>query len=334
MRGRLPWPRPPPGRAPAFPFHVQPGEVLADARITFAIPFYENVGYLADALNSVRGQSRPDWTAIVVDDGARESGAGELVEALGDPRISWVRNPGNLGIGRSWNRCLDLARTELVTLLHADDELDPGYAEAMCAAADRHTAPTAFFCRVRLIDEEGRPTWTAADLFKRLLEPRRDPETGAMVLEGEPAARRLVEGNFLVVPSLCYRRERLGAERFSPRWRFVLDLDLYLRLLLRGDVLLGIPEPVFRWRRHGGTTTARLTRTLERFREEAEFLDGVADTMAAAGWTRARAAARRRSVRKLHLAFLATVDAVRLRPRAAGAKLALLREWFGTGARS
>ena len=300
-------------------------EPTVPARITFAVPFHQDASYLEIALRSVLAQSRPDWEAVVVDNAGRDLGAAAVVEALGDGRIRYERNPAMLPMGRNWNRCLELPRTELVTLLHADDELDPGYADAMIAAADRHPAVGAFFCGVRLTDEQGRPTRTAADSFKRFLIPRPDARTGETVLAGEAAARRLLRGNFLVVPSFCYRRAQLGALRFSERWRFVTDLDFYLRLLLQGEVMLGIPDVVFAWRRHGETTTAQLTRTLERFQEEAVFLDEMADTMDAAGWHEAAAEARRKTVRKLHLGFLAATDALRLRPRQAGAKLALLR---------
>jgi glycosyltransferase involved in cell wall biosynthesis len=299
-------------------------EPTVRARITFALPFHQDVGYLDAALRSVRAQSCPDWEAVVVDNAPTDLGAGGVVAKLRDPRIRYVRNPEMLPMGRNWNRCLELAETELVTVLHADDELEPRYVEAMLAAVDRHPEPSAFFCGVRLIDERGRTTHTAPDLFKRFLVPKPDAR-GETLLAGEAAARRLLRGNFLVVPSFCYRRDRLGPLRFSERWRFVTDLDVYLRLLLRGDVLLGIPDVVFDWRRHGETTTAQLTRTLERFREEAAFLDEMADTMAEAGWHDAAAEARRKTVRKLHLGFLAATDALRLRPRDAGAKLALMR---------
>lgn len=297
-----------------------------EPRITFAIPYYENLGYLLAALESVRAQSRPEWKAVVVDDGVEETGARQLVEDLRDPRISYLRNPGNQGIARTWNVCLDVACTELVTILHADDELLPDYADVIIRAADCYPEPVAFFCRVALIDKEGLRIRTAPDLFKRFLAPRADRRTGATVLRGESAARRLLQGNFLVAPSFCYRRERLAGERFSSRWRFVLDLDFYLRLLLRGDVLLGVPEVALLWRRHADTTTARLTDTLERFHEESEFLNAMVGPLSTAGWADAAKTARQKTVRKLHLGFLAMTDAIRLRPRDALAKLSLLSE--------
>jgi GT2 family glycosyltransferase len=296
------------------------------SRITFAIPYYENPEYLARTLKSVHAQNRSDWKAVVVDDSAGQTEAGALVRSLDDPRTTFVRNSGAHGIGPAWNRCVEAADTELVTILHADDELLPNYADVMIRAADRHPEPVAFFCPVRLIDEKGLPVRTAPDFFKRFLVPRPDRRTQTILLKGEPAARRLLQGNFLVAPSVCYRREHLAPMPFSVRWRFVLDLDLYLRLLLRGDGILGVPDVALLWRRHAGATTVRLTRTLERFREEVQFLDEMIPPLKEAGWDAAAKTARRKTVRKLHLGFLAAGDAIRFRPREAIPKLSLLAE--------
>ena len=56
-------------------------------------------------------------------------GVAELVAGFGDPRIAYRANDATLGITANWNRCLDLADTELVTLLHADDQLGPEYSD-------------------------------------------------------------------------------------------------------------------------------------------------------------------------------------------------------------
>ena len=80
----------------------------------------------------------PPRTLVIADDCGPETGVLELVARLNDPRITYVRNPKNLGLAGNWNRCLDAVTSPLFTLLHADDELLPNYVETMLAAADRH----------------------------------------------------------------------------------------------------------------------------------------------------------------------------------------------------
>ena len=103
--------------------------------ITFAVPFYENLAFLGQAIESVLRQSRDDWDLILVDDNPRDQGARQLIDRYNDSRIRYFKNTQNLGLAGNWNRCLDLAETDLVTLLHADDVLTETYAELMISSA-------------------------------------------------------------------------------------------------------------------------------------------------------------------------------------------------------
>ena len=112
-------------------------------RLTYAIPFYSGRALLERAIASVLAQTNDAWTAYVCDNASPEPGIEELVKTAGGGRIGYVRNAENVGMAGNFNRCIDLAKTDLVTLLHSDDELEPTYTETMLAAADRHPAAVA-----------------------------------------------------------------------------------------------------------------------------------------------------------------------------------------------
>ena len=118
--------------------------MTSPAAITFAIPYYSNLGYLREAIDSVLAQTISNWEMIVVDDAGPEPAA-DLVAALNDPRINYVRNDVNLGLAGNWNECLRHVTTPYVTLLHSDDRLFPRYTEAVLAAADNHPDAAAVF---------------------------------------------------------------------------------------------------------------------------------------------------------------------------------------------
>ena len=69
----------------------------------------------------------------------------DVVHAAGGGRVRYLRNPKNLGMAENWNRCLDVADTELVTLLHGDDELCPEYGLRMTDAMKAHPSAAAAF---------------------------------------------------------------------------------------------------------------------------------------------------------------------------------------------
>jgi glycosyltransferase involved in cell wall biosynthesis len=300
---------------------------MTDSRaepLTIAIPFYKGHAYLRAAIESVRKQSSPEWRLVVCDDGPA-AGTAELVASFGDPQIRCVRNERNLGMAGNWNRCLDAAETDLVNLLHNDDELLPNYVETMLRAGREYPNAAAFFCRAKVIDAAGRDTFSFVDYVKRYLQPM---SKGPIVLEGQSAVEALMHGDFIMCPTVCYRKSRLPAERFRADWRMVLDLDFFVRILLNGGTLVGLPAVAYAYRRHAENATSQYTESLLRFEEESQLHDRVAAEARDRGWPSvARVAARKRII-KLHLLFRIFQDISRLRVRAAGRKWNFLYKLF------
>ena len=276
-------------------------------RFCVALPFYSNLDYLETALRSVLAQTDARWTAIVVDDASPEQGADQVVAALGDSRIRYVRNDRNLGISANFNRCLELgaAEAEIVTVFHADDELEPGYVAAVCAAHQAFPMAACSAPRVHVIGASGGPARTLADSVKQALWPRRLPAT----LVGDRGLARLMQGQFFYCPSVSYRVALLPDLRFDDRWRQVMDLDLYARVLLEGGSIVLLPDHAYRYRRHGATMTAENTRSLVRLREEVVVSREVAVIARQKGWRRAALAARLRVTVRLN-GLLASLQAV------------------------
>src|SRR5437762_3520341 len=111
--------------------------------ITLAIPYYRGLDYLRRAIESVVRQTSSNWRLLVIDDGSDEP-AESTVAHFREPRVGYLRNTSTLGMAGNWNRCLDLAQTDLVTILHADDELLPNYVQLM-ATADQEVADAVAF---------------------------------------------------------------------------------------------------------------------------------------------------------------------------------------------
>lgn len=284
--------------------------------LTVAIPFYKGHAYLRLAIESVLRQSSPDWRLVVCDDGP-ESGTRELVESFRDPRMRYLRNERNLGMAGNWSRCLEVADTDLVNLLHNDDELLPNYVEVMRAAGKQFPDAAAFFCRARVIDAEGRPSFSFIDYAKRFLQPKAD---GPLVLEGKSAVQALMRGDFIMCPTVCYRRSRLPSERFRADWKMVLDLDFFTRILLEGGRIVGLPAVAYAYRRHSENATTAYTESLLRFEEESYLHDRIVEAARGRGWPEVARVAAGKRVIKLHLLFRIAQDLSRLRLRAAGRK--------------
>jgi glycosyltransferase involved in cell wall biosynthesis len=92
--------------------------------ITVVLTTYNRCRLLSRAIHSVVGGTYDNFELIVVDD-ASTDGTSELMSRIGDPRVRYVRMPGNGGVLTARNRGFDLAQGEYITTLDDDDELTP-----------------------------------------------------------------------------------------------------------------------------------------------------------------------------------------------------------------
>jgi glycosyltransferase involved in cell wall biosynthesis len=284
------------------------------------------MAYLKRAVDSVLRQTDPRWGLLVCDDAGPDGGVADLLAGYGDPRVRYHRNPTNLGMAGNWNRCLDLADADLVVLLHQDDELLENYVALMLAAAEAHPKAAAFFCPARVIDAGGARRFSLPDFVKQFFVPG---GTGPIRLRGDRGLAAVLRGNFIMCPTVCYRKSVLAGRRFGGAWKFAQDLDFFVRLLLDGDELVGLRQEGYAYRRHGDNATVRYTANLLRFREELSVYGWVSRAAAGRGWERAARAARGKTIVKLNLGFCSLVDLCRGQWGPAARKLAFLGQAAG-----
>lgn len=293
--------------------------------LTFAIPFLGALPYLRVAVESVLGQARGDWRLLVQDDASPDSHAEELVASFRDDRVQYGRNDPRLGMVENWNLCLDRAETDLVNLLHCDDRLLPHYADTILELAAEFPNAAAYFCGASIIDQAGRPCASLPDAAKSLYTPRGG---GPILLAGEAALRRVMAGNFIMCPTLCFRRSVLADRRFQKRWRQVQDLELTTRLLMEGETLAGSRRVSYAYRRHDEAATRRHSDTRIRFDEEFALFEEIAKHCDGLGWKRAAEVARRQTIIKLHLSYRVLKELLGLKLRSALSTLRYLRaQW-------
>jgi len=258
--------------------------------------------------------------------GAEDSSAPSVegvVAKAGKGKVRYTKNPKNLGIDGNFNRCVDLGETELVTVLHADDELAPNYTRTMIAAAERYPKAAALFCRADIIGPNSESWFSLADYVKRFINPAQKSE---FILEGEPGVRALLRANFIMAPTLCFRKSVLGTRRFPLGYKFVLDWGLTMQILLDGLTIVGIPDACYRYRRHTMNATETLTKNQMRFREESDFYDRMLPIVKARGWDKCAAIAAEKRMIKLNIGYRALKSAAQLKLGDARRGLKLLRE--------
>ncbi|UWE08200.1 glycosyltransferase family 2 protein [Actinacidiphila bryophytorum] len=280
------------------------------------IPYYGDVPLLQAAVRSVQAQDGDDWHLTVVDDGA-EPGVPEWFAALGDPRVSYLRNPRNLGVTGNFNRCVQLAQAPHVVLMGCDDLMLPGYLRTVRRALRRSPEATMVQPGVQVVDAAGRPSSSLVDTAKRWVYAPAGIRTVPALLGGEDLAVSLLRGNWLYFPSVCWRTEALRRHPFRADLGVIQDLAVVVDLLLDGGQLATDPEVCFRYRRHAVSASAAQAVTGARFDEARRFFRGTAARLAAHGWPRAARAAHHHWSSRLHALTLLPSAAPAPRPMAA-----------------
>jgi hypothetical protein len=64
--------------------------------LDIALPFYGDVAFMKQTVQSILNQTDPNWRLVVVDDGYPDETLPGWFEGLGDERIEYQRNVQNL----------------------------------------------------------------------------------------------------------------------------------------------------------------------------------------------------------------------------------------------
>jgi hypothetical protein len=198
-------------------------------RITVCLPTYNRAGYLSQCLGSILAQTFSDFE-VVVSDNCSSDATSEIIGALRDPRVRYVRNPSNIGVFPNMNQCLEQARGEYICVVHDDDLYEPRFLECEVEMLDRHPSAAFVHCATYEIDEESR----------RRRVVRAYPQN--RLLAGKAEFVRYLGGHNVCCSTVMVRGDlyrKIGGFDTS---LLCSDWLMWLRLCLEGDVAY-VAEP-------------------------------------------------------------------------------------------
>jgi glycosyltransferase involved in cell wall biosynthesis len=204
--------------------------------IDVIIPCYNQGRYLAEAVESMLGQSYPHVGVIVVDDGSTDDTS--AVAARYGERIRYIRKE-NAGRCAARNTGILEARGEFVVFLDADDYLWPDALQRLMEAAANTPEGAVFHGSSQMVDINGRPL---AGVTK--------PPLPADVFHA------LLKDNYFAIHALAIRRSALAnVGLFDVHLELSEDWDLWLRLAAVGCRFVAVPEAVAVYRRYPGNSS-------------------------------------------------------------------------------
>lgn len=211
-------------------------------KISVVMSAYNAEKYLSEAMDSILSQSYGDLELIVIDDRSTDRTGQILKEyAARDSRVVVLENQQNMGLTKSLNKGLAIAKGEYIARMDADDISVPDRFAKQVAFLDDHPDYTFVSCIGRYIDEHGN---------KEQLRPF--PETNEQIYAMMPKVDAVMH------PGVMFRREDIAAiGNYCEDFRVVQDYDLWFRGMAAGYKFYNIQEPLVLFRRNDSYNTRK-----------------------------------------------------------------------------
>jgi glycosyltransferase involved in cell wall biosynthesis len=224
--------------------------------VSVCIPTYNYARFLADAVNSVLAQTVRDFEIVVVDNCSTDNTSDVLRPYIDAGLIRYVCNETNLGMVGNWNKCIELAKGRYINILCADDLLEASALELAVAMFESHEGVSVVSFSRTIVDSNLNPIRTA----------RYADRSG--VISGAEAVRKcFLCGNLIGEPSAVFFRQSDADRGFNPEYRQIVDLEMWMYLLGRGDLAF-LSTPLCKIRQHEEQLTKESVRTFAIIEDE------------------------------------------------------------------
>jgi glycosyltransferase involved in cell wall biosynthesis len=214
------------------------------------IPTYNGAAYLEETLRCVLAQD-PGAELMqieVIDDCSTEGDSEGLVQAIGQGRVQFFRQPQNVGLIGNWNACIERSRGHWVHILHQDDLVLPGFYQQLQSPIHSQPALGALFCRHAFIDEDGH--WQGLSSIEQ-----KNPGILPNWLE-RIAVVQLIQFPSMVVKRSAY--EQLGG--FCADVHYAADWEMWKRISAHYPIWYE-PQILACYRIHAASETSRMVQS-------------------------------------------------------------------------
>ena len=208
-------------------------------KLSVIMPVYNGERYLWQAIESILNQTFRDFELLIINDGSTDRSR-EIAVSYTDPRIVLIDNERNMGLSRSLNRGICLARGEYVARQDADDLSHPDRLRRQVEYLERHPDIVLVGTRVQWIDPQGHPLRLSSPAF-----------TCSQIRWGYLVRAEGISG------AVGMFRKRLVVDQiglYSEDFRYANDAELHSRIARRFQVA-NLPEPLYQVRVHSQQMT-------------------------------------------------------------------------------
>lgn len=192
--------------------------------------FYNDEKYIGQAIESILKQNFPDFEFLIVNDGSKDKSS-RIVKSFNDKRIRLIKNKKNLGLTKSLNIALSIAKGKYIARMDADDISLPNRLKNQTEFLDENKGIALVGCWVEFIDVDGKTTG-----IKKF--PVEYPEIKRVLISYLPFRH----------PTLMIRKKILNEVGFyDENFHYAQDYELVLRIAAKFPVA-NLPEVLLKYR--------------------------------------------------------------------------------------
>ena len=205
---------------------------MKNPKVTVLMSVYNGEKYLNEAIDSILGQTFKDFEFLIVNDGSTDKTA-EILKSYKDPRIKIINNNKNIGLTKSLNKGLKLARGEYIARQDADDISMPERLEKELKFMEIQQNYAAVGTFSKIINEKSE-----------VISLNHNPGEYTQIQEFFKKDNCITHGSVMIRES-CLQEIGLFNESMARSQ----DFELWLRLSKK-YYLANIPEYLYKLRKH------------------------------------------------------------------------------------
>ena len=125
-------------------------------RVSIGLPVYNGERFLSRALDSLLAQTFTDFE-LVISDNASTDKTKEICQAyqIKDARVRYYYNEKNMGMGRNFDRVIELSQAPYFMYAADDDKWDPDFIMQLFHELETHPEAAVALSSIDIVDEGG-----------------------------------------------------------------------------------------------------------------------------------------------------------------------------------
>lgn len=207
-------------------------------KVTWLLPVKNGMPYLPETLDSIAGQTYPDWEVLAWDNGSTDGTVEELHRWIPSRLPGQVITEHPLPLGQALAEMVKLAPTELCARIDADDINLPQRLEKQVAYLQQHPEIAVLGSQVNRLDSQGvdHGLWTVYPL------------------QPNDILHFMLRSCVIWHPTVLLRKSRILAAGNYRHVPSAEDYDLWLRVA-RHDRLANLSDSLVQYRVHDKSVT-------------------------------------------------------------------------------